>query len=236
MIKKYTIIILLIIIAVSSCSKNNQEESVEYKTVEIETVYEIEINDSHVTGSISEFQKGRVRKGALIYQNDVPSISDIKEYLIIYSDEELEQVTELHIGQNKIEKITGLERFKNLHSIILNQNILTDISGLKSCPGLTGISLGRNPIEDITPVYSFENLVGLDIEFTNVSSLKGIENLQKLEYLGLAGSKVNDLTPLLQLSNIKELTIRETPASERMNYTLWVDKMKKISPDITIYY
>ena len=61
-------------------------------------------------------------------------IRSIKEYLKLYTDEELEGVYELSIGDGDLTEIDGLERLPNLRKLSITGNKITGIDTVQFPP------------------------------------------------------------------------------------------------------
>ena len=88
-----------------------------------------------------------------------------------------EKVTELDLEDNQLTDVTGLENLTQLESLNLHFNQLTDVKGLVKLTQLTKLGLHDNKLTDV----------------------KGLEKLTKLEVLALSGN------PDLTKSQIDEL-------------------------------
>ena len=210
-----------------SCTKNESQIS---QTEEQKVNIRPEIEKPSPEETI-HFQKERIRNGALIYQGDNPLITNVEEFLSIYTEEELQEVTQLHIGMNKIEKISGLERLPNLEDLVINMNNISDISGIYIPPKLSYISIGRNPISDISYLFDYPQFEGINIEHTNVSSLEGIEKLQDLKSLIMTNAKIEDFSPLLKLTKLEYILVRFNP-SNQMDSSEFREKVMESNPNL----
>ena len=76
---------------------------------------------------------------------------------------DLEKVTKLHLGDNHLTDVKGLEKLTQLRVLHLDRNQLTDVKGLEKLTQLTRLYLALNKLTDV----------------------KGLEKLTKLERLVL---------------------------------------------------
>ena len=80
-----------------------------------------------------------------------------------------------------IDNVNDLITLENLNYVKLQENNLTDISGLTSSTNLEFIELeGSDNLSDITPLGKLTNIKLIDVSFTSVKSLKGLENCANL--------------------------------------------------------
>ncbi|MBW9157733.1 leucine-rich repeat domain-containing protein [Clostridium tagluense] len=143
--------------------------------------------------------------------------------------------------QYKITDLNGIEYFKNLETVSLARNDITDISPLSKLSKLKHLDLSSNlELADISPLSKLLNLEYLDIssikELTNISPLS---KLTKLEYLDAIDNKIKDVYPLSTLPNIKtlRLSINEiedisslNKLSSLTNLHLGANKIKDVRP------
>ena len=92
---------------------------------------------------------------------------------------DLEKVTKLHLGDNHLTDVKGLEKLTQLRVLILTNNQLTDVKGLEKLTQLTHLYLHRNQLTDV----------------------KGLEKLTQLKHLILHNNP--DLTKA-QIDELKK--------------------------------
>ncbi len=158
---------------------------------------------------------------------------------------ETEAVTEMYLGiewqmdaseETQIADLDGLEYFKNLQSLNLASNAVTDISPLAGLAKLTSLILADNPVADISPLSGMTSLEKLSLSgcaaqdyspLKNLASLKvlmldgsaitdlgAISGLTGLTYLSLARTQVSDVSPLAALTGLKQLYLAECPVAD----------------------
>lgn len=166
---------------------------------------------------------------------------------------DLENITEIHANFGKISdsfhsdiyyKITdldGIQYFKNLETLSLARNDISDITPLSGLSSLKRLDLSDNrKLMDISPLGNLSNLKYLGIstlkELTDISPLS---KLTKLEYLDAMDNKIKDVSPLSTLPNIKtlRLTFNEiedisslNKLSSLTNLQLGSNKIKDVRP------
>lgn len=101
-------------------------------------------------------------------------------------------------GSGAIEDLSDCRYMKNLHTLILDRQKITDITPLKGLP-LVSVSLCDNPIGDISALSGLETLEELYIEETGVNSLADMADMQALRVLRLNNEDPADLTPVAEL-------------------------------------
>ena len=102
-----------------------------------------------------------------------------------------------------IDNVNDLNTLENLNYVKLQENNLTDISGLTSSANLEFIDLGSSDnLSDITPLGKLTNIKLIDVSFTSLKSLKGLENCANLHGINLERSLVKNLDGLINAKNI----------------------------------
>lgn len=94
-----------------------------------------------------------------------------------------------------------------LHSLILTNNQITDISLLKSLPKLESLYLSSNQINNIEAVGFLKNLNFLDLNNNSVSDISPVKNL-RLTYLYLHQNNIESIPDLSALAeSLSELDL-----------------------------
>jgi len=121
---------------------------------------------------------------------------------------ELATITEIIGREKEIENIYGMEFCRNIQSIDLGENSISDLSPLKNLTGLTRLHLDQNMINDIGVLSNLIYLANLNLESNIVNDISTIGNLTKLNSLNLSGNPITNLTPLRALENLTWLELR----------------------------
>ena len=137
--------------------------------------------------------------------------------------------------------IALFERLKNLKSLDLKGNAITDISSLSSIPNkdkiielnlssqnkksTTGSTVGSttgstvdssSKLEKLGDISLFSSLETLDISYNSISDLSPLKHLKKLKTVKLSNNNVYDLTPVSHVSTVEaasQTVIMEYPVS-----------------------
>ena len=96
----------------------------------------------------------------------------------------------LSIQDEELTDISGIENFKNIETIYLNDTSIQEITVLKNLKKLSWVSLQNTKIDDITIFVELENLQALYVENTNVDFSKE-SNLNAYNKLKEKGVYVN---------------------------------------------
>jgi len=93
------------------------------------------------------------------------------------------EVIYLNLQDNELTDISGIKLFKNLKSLYLSNNKLTDISVLKNLKQLIILNLSKNEIKNISVVQYLKNLEILTLGWLKLKSnqIKYINSCKKLK-------------------------------------------------------
>lgn len=101
----------------------------------------------------------------------------------------------------------------------LEDQLITDLTGLEHATSLTSLTLTGHNISDLTPLKGLTNLSILDLRNNNISDLTPLEGLTNLSILNVSNALSNlnyqdpgdnairDLTPLRNLRNLETLSV-----------------------------
>lgn len=102
-----------------------------------------------------------------------------------------------------IKDITDLQYFKNLQTLDLSSNDITDISPLEKLPNLQWLTLNSDKnITDFSPLAKLTKLSRLSCNNTNISDLSPLKDLKELMYLCLENNQISNISPLKDFSNL----------------------------------
>ena len=114
----------------------------------------------------------------------------------------------------EIKNLKGLETAKNLQSLDLPFNQISDLTPLANLDMLQYLVLGKNQISDLTPLANLDMLRTLHISSNQISDLTPLANLDMLRTLGFPHNQVSDLTPLTNLSNLQDVYFKQNNVSD----------------------
>ena len=105
---------------------------------------------------------------------------------------DLEKVTKLNLGGNKLTDVKGLEKLTKLKELYLAKNQLTNVKGLEKLWQLTRLHLHSNQLTDVKGLEKLTQLTHLNLTSNKLTSVTGLENLTQLTHLYLENNP--DLT------------------------------------------
>jgi internalin A len=121
--------------------------------------------------------------------------------------EDMLLLTSLKAFRKGISNLEGLQYARNLESLNLRWNELTDISRLSGLTELTSLNISQNDIVDISVVSNLQKLDLLDMHENEISDISAVGGLTDLRILDLHCNHVEDLSVLSGLANLESLTL-----------------------------
>lgn len=114
----------------------------------------------------------------------------------------------VHLKVNSLENLR-LERFPNLESIILRDNLITSLNALKKIMNkekIEELDFYDNRIKHISShVSEFPNINNLDLSFNNIKHIKHVNTLTELQNLYFVQNKISKIEGIDNLVNLKNL-------------------------------
>jgi LPXTG-motif cell wall-anchored protein len=92
----------------------------------------------------------------------------------------------------KIQDVTGLEGFRNLKSLNLSNNKVTNFDKLSELPNLQTLIVRNNDLTNLNGLKDVKSLVQLDASTNLIDDVSGISNLKKLDIVLLNNNKLGD--------------------------------------------
>lgn len=99
-------------------------------------------------------------------------------------------VTELDVEHMDIGNIKVLEECYELRKLILNNNMVDDLTPLKNCTKLEHLALKNTLVSNLSPLANCKNLRYLDLWGTRVTDLYDIYGLKELKYLCIKNTEI----------------------------------------------
>lgn len=114
----------------------------------------------------------------------------------------------VHLKISSLEDL-HLERFKNLQSLCLRQNLITSIVAVKEISDkLEELDLYDNRINHISSsIGHLVNLKTLDFSFNRIKNIKNIENLINIEQLFFVQNKIKEIKNIENLTKLRMLEL-----------------------------
>lgn len=98
-------------------------------------------------------------------------------------------------AKGNVTDLSDIARMKNLHTLILDRQQITDLSGLEGLP-IRELSLSGNPLEHVEVLETLTELESLHLEQTKVTDLTPVSKLPALKFLDIAGGGLEKIAPL----------------------------------------
>lgn len=126
----------------------------------------------------------------------------------------------------------GKVRFEdNVTDLNVEHMDVGNIQVLKECYELKKLVLNNNMLSDLSPISNCTKLEYLALRNTMVSDLSPISNCTNLKYIDLWGTRVTDLHALYSLTGLTYLCVKNTEIRQSQ-----IDDFKKRIPDCVIEF
>ncbi|VUZ42879.1 unnamed protein product [Hymenolepis diminuta] len=144
----------------------------------------------------------------------------------------LPKLSVLSLERNGIKSLIGLHlnRLPSIETLFLQDNALTNISGLAGLVNLRYLILDRNRIHKIHPkeFSSLSKLIELHLDDNRLRDIPPMEKLEGLEHFYLSANRLGKLECVLNnlklLSKLSQLSLYDNPLSKVTHYRLIVLK------------
>ena len=178
-------------------SENNIDLNLDENIELVSKLYE-KINSFYFTDNSSNIEI----KDKLFKEKILQSVYCDYNYDGEISKYEATRVTYIGITDSELTSISGIENFKNLNGLNLDNTSVKDISLLKNLKKLTWVSLNNTEIDDISVFNELNDLTSIYIAGTNVD-LSLDENLKIYNDLTSRGVYINvdDTSEIIQFKN-----------------------------------
>ena len=123
-------------------------------------------------------------------------------------------LTELHLGLNRISDVSLLKGLAKLTVLDLHRNQrISDVSPLRGLTNLTWLSLRGNRISDVSPLKTLINLIYLHLGYNQILDVSPLKTLTNLTFLNLDANRISDVSPLSVLTNLINLALDDNQIS-----------------------
>ncbi len=116
---------------------------------------------------------------------------------------------------NNISDLSPISTLTQLENLYLGNNNISDLSPIQNLINLKQLTIGANPISDVTVLKNFPNLDTLDLSETNVD-ISVVTLLPKLDYLNLDSANITskDLVAVSSLKNLLYLHLNDNDLTD----------------------
>lgn len=143
-----------------------------------------------------------------ITEEEMLSITELNSDSLPLIESPAEDLKDFNRG---IESLEGLQYAKNLTSLDLSENRISDLGPLAELKNLSYLELDRNNIRDLTPLAGLDSLEHLNIYNNFLESVEPLSELYNLQFLDMHYANregtVIDHTPLSSLTNLTYLSV-----------------------------
>lgn len=185
-------------------------------------------------------------KGISVSQEELDALKEALPNCKIYADAQKDEgpkevtlggktfstdVTELNLGNLRLEDISALASCTKLKKLDLRDNKITDLSPLVELQELEWLCIWNNEVEDINPLLSLQKLRYLDADGNKISDLTVLQYLPELEELWLGhNEEITSFEPLRALTKLTRLGLEQTGLDDGgLDCLLGMEKLKELN-------
>ena len=145
-------------------------------------------------------------------ENNIEYTSDDINTTLTMTQENINNIGGLGLQENDISDLTGLEKFTEIKALDLTNNKIIDIGVLSKLTNLETLKLNENEVTDIGSLSNLTNLTALGIKGNPINDISIISKFKKLQYLDLGNNNTTDkdIEAVANLKNLIYLCISET--------------------------
>lgn len=113
-----------------------------------------------------------------------------------------------------VEALDGLEEFKELTSLVLTDNSVSELKPIGALTKLRTLGLRGNSISDLTPLAGMAELRSLDLTGNSITDVGPLSGCAALEELHLASNTVRDISSLAYCRSLVSLELSDNEISD----------------------
>jgi len=138
-------------------------------------------------------------------------------------------------GGRGISDLTGLEYAKNLTSLGLPRNQVSDVSPIAGLVNLGYLRLDYNQVSDLGPLAGLTGLAGLELIGNQISDIRSIAALTNVRILRLSENQISDISPLAELTHLLTLELYTNPLNAEA-YSTYIPLILAHNPGLYFGY
>lgn len=174
----------------SLLGKNKGENQVQKQMIIYTTPLEDNIKDT--LKSIASKGYGSLKPTLITIEEVKKAINEYKQENQIYSDINMNNVTELSLSFKRILKIENLDNLVKLEKLKLDNNMIMKIQNLDSLVNIKWLDLSFNNISVIEGLDKLVNLADLSLFNNQITAIGGLDNCKKLNVLSIGKNQIKN--------------------------------------------
>ncbi|MDJ0903214.1 MAG: COR domain-containing protein [Xenococcus sp. MO_188.B8] len=183
------------------------ENALSIKLAKLEDIDYIEFIEGYTLN-----HNGQITGLSLYTWLDPYGIKDLQPIISFLKD--LKQLQSLNLSRNEISDYSFLKELPQLQSLNLSKNQITDISFLKELPQLQSLNLSKNQIRDISFLKELPQLQSLNLSENQITDISFLKELPQLQSLNLSKNQITDISFLKNLNQLQSLHLINNDISD----------------------
>lgn len=158
------------------------------------------------------------------------SMNSPKELSNIIENPEKLKSLDCNFNENSAQ---GIDLFKNLTKLTINDYNLTNIDALSALQNLKSLDIDVDALSDFSVLGSLRELKHLSINAQNLKDISFIQNLKNLSEFELYDSNVLDIKYLSNISKIKKLVLYDNNRIRKYDVITSLNKLTELNISIS---
>jgi internalin A len=170
-------------------------------------------NIEYITKNIQKLTKIKTIYigGAFYYNFFLNCYWDTKDICFL---QDLRQLKTLDLSFNNISDYSFLKSLKQLNSLDLRGNQISDYSFFQDLKQLISLDLGDNKISDCSFLKELRQLNSLYLSYNMITDITSLKYLEQLNTLDLCGNQITDISFLKSLKQLNSLYLSNNQVSD----------------------
>jgi len=124
----------------------------------------------------------------------------------IFPDKKLEAAVRHYVFEKRnTDKPVTETDVANISVIKARHAGITNLAGLEKCRNLASLDLAGNDVSDLSPIAGLPRLQFLDVSGNRIEDLASLTQNTALQYIEMSGNRVKEVGPLSGLTNLASL-------------------------------
>jgi len=112
---------------------------------------------------------------------------------------DLHYIYEFDVSHHGIQLLDGMQYMYQLHSLRLENNLISGLAPLSQLSWLNGLYLDNNKVSELSPLSQLTDLEYLSSNNNQITDISSLSNMTGLESLYLFNNYLTDISPIAQL-------------------------------------
>lgn len=142
--------------------------------------------------------------------------------------DELDAITEIDADNAGITTLSGVEHLKNLKTVHLSDNQISDLTPLRDCEHLYDVRLYNASVSDVSPLANKTELWGIGLGNNFIKDFSTMTNVPKLGWADIYSNLIEDVSFIEQWPNCGSIWLSGNPFTDvsPLARATWLDRLQ----------